>query len=185
MDKEKAAVGIQEMEALIREIERRTEGLKLQYILFFNGELDVPPEKERGELEKFVRNAQYSSLRSPRLGLLLQNAVSRFTLFNNLWLKKLNEIESGLTIIQKKKGAAPAPPPRAQKVETVFGLSLNDEDSFENFYGKYCELNAEGALPGKDIFINTLKTKMISSNLVDAKVAISIEKGKSRIRIKK
>jgi hypothetical protein len=185
MDKAKAAVEIQDMEVLIREIERRTEGLKLQYILFFNGELDVPPEKERGDLEKFVRNAQYSSLRSPRLGLLLQNAVSRFTLFNNMWLKKLNEIESGLVTIQKKRVASPGPEPKTQQVEKVFGLSLNNEVSFENFYEKYCELNAGGALPGKDSFINSLKTKMISSNLVDAKAAISVEMGKPRIKIKK
>ena len=42
--------------------------------------------------------------------MIIQNLAPRFSLYNNLWLKKLNEMESGVSKLQKKK----APPPQAK-----------------------------------------------------------------------
>ncbi len=185
MDKYRQAGSGQDIETLIQEIDRRIENLKIQFNLFFSGELDVPPEKEREELEKLVIKIQYSSHRSPRVNLLVQNAASRFNLYNNLWLKKLNEIETGMVTIKRKKQTHIEAAGQPRNVEHVFGLSLNREDSFESLYEKYCELTPQKTPPDKDRFINSLKTKMISSNLVDAKAAISLINGKTKIKLKK
>ena len=46
----------QKMELLVQEINRRIEDLIVQFNLFFTGEIRIPPERERGDLEKRIRN---------------------------------------------------------------------------------------------------------------------------------
>lgn len=178
---------LSETEKKIRDIEKRTEKLKIDFILFFSGELDIPPESEREAVEKVVRNLLYSGNQAARLNLLMQNAVSRFTLFNNMWLKKLNDLETGVITIKRKKTSSAEEPSKSWNTK-IYGISLNNEDSFENLYKKYISLfpktSSQNQL-NKESLIRSIKTKMISSNLVDAKAAISVVQGKLKIRIKK
>ena len=44
------------IEVLIKEIDNRIEKLKVEFNLFFYGEISLPPEKERTEIERQVRN---------------------------------------------------------------------------------------------------------------------------------
>jgi hypothetical protein len=175
------------MELLVQEINQRIEDLKVQFNLFFTGELRIPPEKERGDLEKRIRNLIHADQKSPRLNLLIQNVSSRFSTYNNLWLKRLNEIETGMHVIQRKKTAYmeenKAPPQAKSK---TLNVSLNSEESFEKFFDNYVQLLANKAktAPDKEQVINSLKSKLITSNVIDAKVNLSIEKGKVKIKIK-
>ncbi len=178
---------ISDTEKAIHEIDRRIENLKVQYNLFFSGELDVPPDTEREAVEKKVKNLLYSGHKAARLNLLMQNISSKFALYNNMWLKKLNDLETGVVTIKKKKTAAGAEPDQSWSLK-VYGISLNNEDSFENLYKKYCELfpKASSEIPlKKENLIASIKTKMISSSMVDAKAAISVSQGKLKIKIKK
>jgi len=178
---------IDEREQAIRNIDRRIEQLRVQYTLFFSGELDIPPEPEREALEKVVRKLLYTGHKAARLNLLAQNVSSKFTLYNNMWLKKLNELETGMTTIKKKRAASPGEQKQPWTTK-VYGISLNSEDSFNNLYTKYCDLfpKASSEIPlNKNKLIDSIKTKMISSNLIDAKAAISVSGGKLKIRIKK
>jgi hypothetical protein len=175
------------MEVMVQEINRRIEDLKVQFNLFFTGEVRIPPEKERGDLEKRIRNLIYADQKSPRLNLLIQNVSSRWSLYNNMWLKKLNDIETGVYVIQKKKTAymeEPKASPKA-KAKTV-NVSLNSEESFEKFFDNYVQLltNKSKTVPDKEEVINSLKSKLITSNVIDAKVNLSVEKGKVKIKIK-
>ncbi|NIM16616.1 MAG: hypothetical protein GTO45_31935 [Candidatus Aminicenantes bacterium] len=175
------------MELLVQDISQRIEDLKIQFNLFFTGEIRVPPEKERGDLEKRIRNLIYAEQKSPRLSLLIQNVSSRFSLYNNMWLKKLNEIETGVSVIKRKPTAymeEPKAPPKS-KTKTV-NVSLNSEESFEKFFDNYVQLlgNKAKTVPDKEQVINSLKSKLITSNVIDAKVSLSIEKGKVKIKIK-
>lgn len=183
----------QKMELMVQEINRRIEDLKVLYNLFFTGEVRIPPEKERGDLEKRIRNLIYADQKSPRLNLLIQNISSRWSLYNNMWLKKLNEIETGMHVIQRKKTAymdmeEPKAPPKAKakpKAKTV-NVSLNSEDSFDKFFDNYVKLlnDKEKSVPDKEQVINSLKSKLITSNVIDAKVNLLLEKGKVKIKIK-
>lgn len=179
------------MELLVQEINRRIEDLKVQFNLFFTGELRIPPEKERGDLEKRIRNLIYADQKSPRLNLLIQNVSSRWSLYNNMWLKKLNEIETGMHVIQRKKTAymdmeEPKAPPKAKAKAKTVNVSLNSEESFDKFFDNYVKMltDKEKTVPDKEQVINSLKSKLITSNVIDAKVNLSIEKGKVKIKIK-
>lgn len=179
----------QKMELLVQEINRRIEDLIVQFNLFFTGELRVPPERERGDLEKRIRNLIYADQKSPRLNLLIQNVSSRWSLYNNMWLKKLNEIETGMHVIKRKPTAymdmEEPKPPTKPKAKTI-NVSLNSEESFEKFFDNYVQLltNKAKTVPDKEEVINSLKSKLITSNVIDAKVNLSVEKGKVKIKIK-
>jgi len=173
-------------------LERKIDDLKSKYILFFSGELKQPPELEREETEKAVRSLVYGGAKSAKMNMIIQNLTSRFSLYNNLWLKQLNELESGVSRLQKKKthpqpgqGKPKTQPKKDSGAREVF-LSLNDESSFENFFAVYQQIlpqGGKGALD-KDHIINSIKGKMLTDNLVETRVSIALQNNKVRIALK-
>ncbi len=75
------------IEQLIGTLNRRIEGLKLQFNLFFSGELKRPPEKEREDIEKKVRSLLTTRLSEAGIQKLIEKA---WQLEN---IKNINEIE--------------------------------------------------------------------------------------------
>jgi len=174
-----------ELEKKISSLDIRIENLKIKYNQFFAGEIPTPPEKERETLERELRKILGQEQRSPRINLLVQNTASKFTLFNNRWLKKLHDKETDIRPpgeISNKK----VPPTKAGRIHT-FGISLNQEASFDRFIDTYRSLmvNPDMSETAREKLINSLKSKMISANIVDAQVSVSREEGKLRIRLKK
>lgn len=174
------------LEQLISSLNQRIENLKTQFNLFFSGELRVPPENEREDIEKTVRKLLISEYKSPKSTLLLQNLSSTFSVYNNMWKKKLMEVETGVVTIKKKKTVfyedlKPAPPK-----EHLLDVSLNNEESFEKFFDTYSQLSKKGPADEarKEKMINSLKAKLITQNLIDAKVSLSVSKGKLKLKIK-
>ena len=176
-----------ELEVLVKNVDSRIESLKVQYNLFFSGELNIPPEKERENLEKAIRNILSKDLKSSKISFLMQNISSKFTLYNNMWLKKLNQIEVGII---KRKKITPLYENNIQKPitkERNLKVSLNDEESFEKFFNNYDSIIKQNKLKSKkskDDMINSLKYKLISENLIDANIKLSFLKGKIKIKIK-
>jgi lipopolysaccharide biosynthesis glycosyltransferase len=174
------------MEKLLQILEQKIENLKIQYNLFFSGEINIPPEKEREELEKDIREILYAGQKSPRITLLVQNLASKFTLYNNMWLKKLHDVEVGVVSIKKRKLVSTVDERDKERKRYSLEVSLNNEESFENFFNKYCELAKlkKTSTTDKENIINSLKSKMISENMIDVKVNLSVTKGKLKIKIK-
>jgi hypothetical protein len=188
------------IEQQIQRLAGRIEQLKIQWNLFFSGEIRLPPEKERETIEHSIRKILESEYKSPRVNLLVQNLSSSFSLYNNMWLKKMNELETGVSRIPKKTAFAETPPPvkKNSKADTdkkgadqekirVMDVSLNDEKSFENFYNRCKTMIPEDRSTDahRDRVINSLKLKLITQNVVEAKVAISVTEGKLKIKVKK
>jgi len=176
-------------EQTIRLLDLRIENLKNAYNLFFSGEIRVPPEKERTDIEKSLRNLTYSSAKSPRTAMMIQNLTFKFSLYNNLWLKKLNEIESGVSprLVKGKSFARSAAPAKDQaKKENEIIVRITDESTFENFYQAYRQLKPDsGKEDRKEKIIRAIKNKLISSNLEIARIELSNRQGKINIKIKK
>jgi hypothetical protein len=172
-------------------LERKIDDLKSKYILFFAGESKVPPEQERTDCEKAIRNLIYGGAKTAKISMIIQNLAARFSLYNNLWLKQLNEMESGISRLQKKKNAAPPPQSKPQtqlKKEKTYQevyLSLNDENSFENLFAAYLQLLPKNskAIQDKDSIINKMKTKMLTNNLVETKAKVVFFNGKLSITL--
>ena len=176
-----------QIENFIHELENEIESLKTQYNLFFSGELNVPPEKLRDDIEKKVRKLTFTEQKTAKVKLLVQNLASRFNLYNNMWLKKLHDIEVGVVRVQKKGSARTGDMPRGAKPSSAeITISLNSEKSFEDFYTRYCKMLSrdEGNESSKDQIINSLKAKMISSNLIDAKIHLVLKEGKVNVKFK-
>ena len=173
-------------EKQIAELERKIDDLKAEYVLFFNGETKMPPEKKREDLEKAVRKMIYGGSKTARMDLIIQNLAQRFSLYNNMWLKKLNEMEFGTPAQQKKKRALAAAPKKEKEQREIY-LTLNDEETFERFAAAYKEMVPESGKSAKerDTLIESIKAKMLTNNLVEARVTFSMQKGKLSIRIKK
>jgi hypothetical protein len=171
----------------IADLERKIDELKSKYILFFAGELKQPPEKEREYIENAVRKLVYGGAKTARIDMIIQNLASRFSLYNNLWLKKLNELESGVQVIKKKTAQQPAQPPKREKEQLEISLNLNDEESFERLYEAYLEMHPAGAGMDreKERIIGSIKAKMLTYNLVEAKVSVALQKGKLSVKLKK
>jgi hypothetical protein len=176
-------------ERQIAELEKKIDDLKAEYILFFNGESKLPPEKKREDLEKAVRKLIYGGAKTARMDMIIQNLAQRFSLYNNLWLKKLSELEAGTSSIQKKKIAPPPfpPSPRKEKTPREVLLSLNDETSFERLVDAYREMQPGSGSTEKEKnkIIDSMKAKMLTHNLVEARISFIVEKGKLSIKIKK
>ena len=174
-------------EQQIAQLEKRIDDLKAEYILFFNGETRMPPEKKREDLERAVRNLIYGGAKTARMEMIIQNLASRFSLYNNLWLKKLNELECGTPLGQKKKAQQPPPLPKHEKAQREVYLTLNDEETFERFAATYIEMMPKGGGSEKERndLIANIKTKMLTHNLVEARITFTKQHGKLSIRIKK
>lgn len=175
-------------ERQVTQLERRIDDLKAEYVQFFNGDIRQPPEKKREDLEKAVRRLVFGGSKTARMDMIIQNLAQRFSLYNNLWLKKLNELETGTPSGRKKKAAAaPAPAVRKDGGPREVYLTLNDENTFERFASVYDEM-----LPGsaasereRDKIISGIKAKMLTHNLVEARISFSRQGNKLSIRIKK
>ena len=174
------------LEQLISNLNQRIENLKTQFNLFFSGELRVPPENEREDIEKTVRKLLLSEYKSPKSTFLLQNLSSTFSVYNNMWKKRLMEVETGMVIIKKKKIKYYEEPKPTPPKEHFLDISLNSEESFEKFFEKYNQLSKKGPVDEaqKEKVINSLKAKLISQNLIDAQVILSVSKGKLKLKIK-
>ena len=169
-------------------LEKKIDDLKSKYILFFSGESKQPPEMEREDLEKAVRGLIYGGAKTARMNMIIQNLAARFSLYNNLWLKQMTELESGVNRMAKKKSAAPPPQPLPKKdkaVQEIF-LSLNDESSFENFFAAFQQHLPPNARAGvdKEGIINSMKSKMVTHNLIETRVHVALKNGKLSITIK-
>lgn len=172
-------------EQQIVQLEKRIDDLKQEYILYFSGETRQPPEKKREDLEKAVRKLVFGGAKTARMDLIIQNVAQRFSLYNNLWLKQLNERESGMLPGKKKAAPPAAAAARADKGPREIFLTLNDEDTFERFASAYQELLPGGGDQEREQIITSIKAKMLTHNLVEARVSVSKQHGKLSIRIKK
>lgn len=181
------------LQQLILMVGNRIEALKTQYNLFFSGEVRIPPEGEREDIEKMVRDLLMSQYKTARSSLLIQNLSSKFSVYNNMWKKRLNDIETGVTTLQRQKAAymekelEETKTKKKKKKEEFLDISLNREDSFDSFFDSYAKvMNKKSPTDAqREKVINSLKAKLISQNLIDAKVSVSVQKGKLKLKIKK
>ena len=87
---------------------------------------------------------------------------------------------------KRKKRSLPAAP-KTEKQQREIYLTLNDEETFERFAAAYREMLPENGKTTRerDKLIESIKAKMLTNNLVEARVTFSMQNGKLSIRIKK
>jgi hypothetical protein len=102
-----------------------------------------------------------------------------------MWLKRLHDIEVGVVPIIKKPGSNAVGNQEQKRAQKDVLVSLNDENTFEKFFEDFCSLSKKDAIKSsdKESIINSLKSKMITANMIDAKIKLTQKQGKVKVRI--
>jgi hypothetical protein len=176
-----------DIETAILKINSRIEQLKIQFNLYFSGEIKIPPDKERETIDAQIKKLLFSGVKGPRLSLLLQNLSNSFSLYNNMWLKRLNQLETGALIREspkKKMSYGPSPTEKVNKTNGGLKVDLHNEESFNALFNEYCRITQIKSGNGqKEKVIGLIKSKMAAANLSDANVSLSINEGKLKIKM--
>jgi len=174
------------LEGKILELSRKLEDLIMQFNLYFSGEMRVPPEMEREALAAQIRNLQNTQQRNPTGAFLMQNLNSRFALYNNMWLKKMHDIEVGLPLRPTIKTKEPSPPKSTSAIKSI-PLDLNNPNSLTEIYNQYQKLMTENnqKLVSDKALASALINRMKEANVEKASVSLSFENGKLKIRLRK
>ncbi len=173
------------LEGRILELSRKLEDLIMQFNLYFSGELRVPPEIDREALAASIRNLQNTQQRNATGTFLMQNLNSRFALYNNMWLKKMHDIEVGLPLKPQSKAKTTAAKTIGPEKKTI--LDINRPDSFQDVYSQYQKLMNENnqKLVSDKALATALANRMKEANVEKASVSLSFENGKLKIRLRK
>lgn len=175
------------LEAKIMELSHHLDELILQFNLYFSGELRVPPDMDRQTLAASIRNLQNAGSANATGAFLMQNLNSRFALYNNMWLKKMHDIEVGTPL--PAKGQIP-PPKRTEKPkppESANTFDVQNPDSIKAIYAQYQALmtqNNQKAISDTAL-ATALANRMREAHVDKASVSISFENGKLKIRLRK
>jgi hypothetical protein len=83
------------LEEELSSLDKRIRKLRIQWDLFFTGNLPKPPIDARDELDKAIK--RIGSLREMKLSqrFLYNNLLNRWNLFTELWNKRMQEREEG------------------------------------------------------------------------------------------
>ncbi len=176
------------LEGKLNELSRKLEDLIMQFNLYFSGELRVPPELDREALASSIRNLQSSHPANASGAFMMQNLNSRFALYNNMWLKKMHDIEVGLPL--RPKDIKPVPPPAAKAPKApakTSVLDLDNPESFHEIYTQYRSLMTQNnqKIISDQALATALANRMKEAQVQKASVSLSFENGKLKIRLRK
>jgi hypothetical protein len=176
------------LESKLIDLSRKLEDLIMQFNLYFSGELRVPPDMDREALAASIRNLQNTHPANASGSFLMQNLNARFALYNNMWLKKMHDIEVGHPLPPK----APTQPPKRTEgpkptPQTTHTFDVGNPDSIQAVYAQYHELmtrNNQKAISDKAL-ATALANRMKEAHVEKASVSLSFENGKLKIRLRK
>ncbi len=97
--------------------------LKIDFDRFFNGALPLPPEDQRKEVKRMLREARSRRLPTFAERFHLNTLEARFNTLNELFNRRLRELETIGTAPSAKTGAAPVFPAAGLVVGTSPDLS--------------------------------------------------------------
>ncbi len=175
---------LKEIEKKISNLNQKVHFLETAFNQFFSGEALVPPSKERERLEKEIRALQNKMIRSPRIRLAIENLFAKFSLYNNKWLKRLNDVESGKLFIEKQKILKS---PTKKKITRPDGVvSVKDDSSLNGMLNNYAELFGKKAEDPKfrAKIAGTIKAQMDKAKIDTAKVSLKVIDGKLKVQIR-
>jgi hypothetical protein len=84
--------------------------LRVEYERFFNGATAVPPEAQRDELEARMRQLRNAPARGAAEQFRLSSLEARFNSYQELWRRRLSNLEEGRTVLGRRPAPATAAP---------------------------------------------------------------------------
>ncbi len=94
------------------QIERSTRELQIEWEKFFSGLEKRPPTDAKTRLERLIRTYAGVEIRNSTLRFRLSTLTARYATFNELWSKRLRQMEEGRRAPgPRRPGSHPAAPP--------------------------------------------------------------------------
>jgi len=132
-----------------RELDRLEEairGLKIEFDKFFNGATAIPPEELRTKIQKRFQLMRIRKMRGFADRFRLNSLETRFNVFNELWNRRLREIERAAL----RRSSSPAPTARA--LDPFAGINLDGTGNREQVEALYNELYSSSGRSKKTDF---------------------------------
>lgn len=118
----------------INRLEDTLRVLKIEFDKFFNGATAVPPEELRTKIQKMFRRLRSRRIQSAADRFRLGSLETRFNVFNELWNRRLREIERAAL----RRPVAPVHATRA--LDPFAGINLEGTGDREQVEALYKEL---------------------------------------------
>lgn len=177
------------IERNLKILEDRIRTLKIEWDLFFTGNRRVPPTKELGDLDQFVKTMKNSSIQDNGLRFKFQSVYSNFISMSELWNKRLRMQEEGKMRVKPVRQtiltAAPAAP-GAVVISNPAGQQGRIKSLFNDFL---TQSNPETV---KDLNFQTFASKisqqvealMRKTGCGEVQLSVRVEDGKVKLKAK-
>lgn len=98
--------------------------LKAEFDLYFVGQRKIPPLPEREALAKVIKRIQFMPVRDNAVKFKISNLVARFNSYNEMWNRRLKEIEEG----PRRRPKVAVPPATAQRITNNGGVVIHNPE---------------------------------------------------------
>lgn len=164
-------------EDTIKRLDQEIRVLRIECERFFNGDLKLPPEKARNDLQTSIRTLRNSPLSNFAERFRLSTLEAKFHSFNELYLKRMRKLECGDMILKPPSSSSSKPRPRWQESEPLgrngFGSPGSPAQITKNFdtqepsidtlralYGEIQNAAPSSPLPDFQKFSQTLSSQL-------------------------
>lgn len=121
----------------ITTIEQKFKLLIREWERFFAGDIRVPPEKERKDLERRLRMLTERPGHRRMEQYRLEQLQHRFMTYVQMWTRMLREREEGRGRFPTRPGAPPPPAPRPAAKPPNAGAAASVKDDSGGLYERY------------------------------------------------
>jgi hypothetical protein len=111
-------------------LEEDIRKLKVKYEMFFMGNIKMPPQHERHQLEVYIFELGKQKMRDNSRRFRYNQLLSRYNQFREMWGRKMREREEGPLDFRRRKAALDAPPEAAPKPAAPPRVTSRDAESY-------------------------------------------------------
>ena len=175
------------IEKNLKILEERIRALKIEWDLFFTGNRRVPPTKEQGELDQFVKTMKNTSIQDNGLRFKFQSVHSNFIAMSELWSKRLRQQEEGkIRVKPVRQTLMAAPPAQGVVISNPNGQQSRIKSLFKDF------LTLSNPETVKDLNFQTFAVKisqqveaiMRKTGCGEVQLSVRMEDGKVKLKAK-
>ena len=175
------------IERNLKTLEDRIRALKIEWDLFFTGNRRIPPTKELGDLDQFVKTMKNASIQDNGLRFKFQSVYSNFISMSELWNKRLRMQEEGkMRVKPVRQTIMTARPAQGVVISNPAGQQGRIKSLFNDFL---TQSNPETV---KDLNFQTFATKisqqvealMRKTGCGEVQLSVRVEDGKVKLKAK-
>jgi hypothetical protein len=111
-------------------LEEDIRKLKVKYEMFFMGNIKMPPQHERHQLEVYIFELGKQKMRDNSRRFRYNQLLSRYNQFREMWGRKMREREEGPLDFRRRKAALDAPPEATPKPAATPRVTSRNAESY-------------------------------------------------------